>query len=309
MYYFPMRTIFVLLALVANLSLGGPPAPHSFKVQYLNKFGRAEEGFTGYLPPTSEQKSHRMYRSFPPNKGAYAFQDIPKEFTKYYPAVRIFRQQCGDCWAEGAITIFETLVGYTDNVSPFFSRQNQIDCSDFGGCGGGQLSVHFLVKGKGGAVAESDVPYKGSNQKCKAGIPYKAQADSAFYMKEDATWPEYQRALMETGPIEVCGASSALGNGGWVSKNPGGGIDHCYGLIGWYDGATHGKPAGSYAIIANSWGTNWGADGYGFYLMARDGIHFDGNVIVEGAGVEYKAACSPQPVANAGPDKSILVGE
>lgn len=275
-----------------------------FKVTAKDKFGKEQTYFTGRLPA---DLSKEMRRSFLPKFGKYAFQDIPKEYDLRPYAQRIFRQQCGDCWAQGAVSLFETLISLRDNKSTYISRQNVIDCSGSGSCGGGYLtSIKHFVKPKG-AIYEQDYPYKGSNQKCQSGKPIHEMAESAFFMEDDATWPEYQRAVLETGPLEVCGASSSLGNGGWVSKNSGGSIDHCYALVGWLDGATHGKPAGSYSIILNSWGTNWGDKGYGYYLMAKDGVHMDGNVIVEGGGLVYKAACSPQPVANAGKEKSILV--
>ncbi len=154
---------------------------------------------------------------------------------------------------------------------------------------------------------EADYPYRGSDQKCKTGLALHQKADDVFFVKT-LDWPTLQRAVVESGSLEVCGASSALGNGGWVSHNGGGGTDHCYSLVGYYDGAAHGKPAGSYAIIANSWGTNWGDGGYGYYLMAKDGIHLDGNVITEAAGFVYKPSCVPQPVSDAGGDKNVLLG-
>lgn len=297
----------IFFALILALPLFAADGDFSkFKVKSKDKFGVMREYFTGYVPPTAHELLHRPVREFSPKLGAHAFEELPKEYVLKGNVQRIFSQECGDCWAQGASTAFETLVSLADKASIFVSRQQVIDCSGFGGCGGGQISVKDFVKPKG-AVYESDYPYKGSNGKCKTAPRHQAAQDF-FYMKDDATWPDYQRAVYEMGPLEVCGASSALKNGGWVSSNPGGGIDHCYALVGWYDGAMHGKPAGSYAIIANSWGSNWGDDGFGYYLMAKDGIHMNGNVIVEGGGFVYKPECDPQPVAAAGPDKSILVG-
>lgn len=293
----------VTLMLLLTTGLTASADNGKFTVKSKDKFGIEREYFTGY---TRGDYSKEMRRKFLPKYGAHAFEDIPKEYSLKEHVQRIFRQQCGDCWAQGATTAFETLIAFMDKASTYVSRQQVIDCSGYGSCGGGQISVKNFVKPKG-AVYESDYPYKGSNGKCKTGVPVHQSAESTFFMEDNATWPEYQRAVLEVGPLEVCGASSALRNGGWVSSNGGGGIDHCYSLAGWYDGATHGKPAGSYAIIVNSWGTSWGDAGYGYYLMAKDGIHMDGNVIVEGAGLVYKPACTPQPVAAAGPDKSILL--
>lgn len=275
----------------------------SFKVKAHDKFGIEREYFTGYVL-NPEMRKRAQYRDFTKRLGATAFDPIPKELIYKDNVQRIFRQQCGDCWAQGASTTMETMVSLRDKASIFLSRQQVIDCSGQGSCGGGDISLSDFVKPKGAAY-ESDYPYQGHDGRCKS-VPLHQSAESMFMVKP-LTWSTLQRALMETGPLEVCGASSALGNGGWVSRNPGGGTDHCYSLVGWYDGATHGKPAGSYGIIANSWGTNWGDAGFGYYLMAKDGDHLDGNVITEAGGIVYKPACEPQPKADAGPDQSILI--
>lgn len=295
----------VLGALVACNSHGADRS--NFKVKAKDKFGVEREYFTGYVPPTLEEKLNRNYREFPANKGAYAFQDIPKELDLRPSLQRIFRQLAGDCWAQGNATAFETTIAWNDLVSIFVSRQQIIDCSGYGSAAnGGQISVGMYKKI--GAAYESEYPYTGRDAKCKSNMPQHQKAEDVFFMKENATVQDYQRGMLETkSAFEVCGASRALGNGGWITSNGGGGVDHCWGWIGWLDGATHGKPPGIYFIFANSWGINWGDNGLAYVKVAKDGVHFDGNVLVEGAGFNYKPACTPQPVANAGKEKSILM--
>ncbi len=293
-----MKNLFLFI-LTANVCLAG--VSRNFSVTSHDKFGNKQTYFTGYI---KDPNRHVQIRQFSENKGAFAFQPIPDEF--YAPEVRIFRQECGDCWAQGAATAFESLVALTDKVSLFVSRQKIIDCSDYGSCGGGQISIGDFVKPKGAAY-ESEYPYQGSDGSCQSSAPIHEQAQSAFDIK-DMTVANFQRAMMEVGPFEVCGSSSALGNGGWVERNAGGGVDHCYSFNGWYQGAKHGHKPGVYFIIVNSWGKNWGDNGKGYYLMAKDGVNFNGNVITEAGGVVYKSACTPQPVANAGPDQMLVLG-
>lgn len=288
--------LLIILAMISTMAEASQF--DKFKVKAKDKFGIEQEYLTGYLP--APKANNTQYRDF---NGLTAFTPIPKELDMRPSVQRIFRQLCGDCWAQGAVTAFETLISWVDHVSTFISRQQVIDCSGFGSCGGGQISLEDFKTPKG-AVYESDYPYKGNNQKCKTAAIHQKAED--VFMVKTLTWSNLQHALMETGPLEVCGSSSALGNGGWVAKNPGGGTDHCYGLVGFLDGATNGHPAGSYAIIANSWGTNWGDNGYGYYLIAKDGENLDGNVITEAGGIIYKASCTPQPSADAGPEKSII---
>lgn len=257
---------------------------------------------TGYFPGF-KQYYRAQYRDFSVKAGLTGADPVPAELD-YKPFVqRIFRQECGDCWSQGGHTAFEALIALVDKQSRFLGRQWGIDCSGYGTCGGGQIMLGAFQSPKG-SVYESEYPYVGRTQRCQMPSgPYHESTKGTFFVK-DLNWPNLKRALMESGPLEVCGSSSALGNGGWVSRNPGGGTDHCYSLVGWYDGAKHGKPAGEYGIIANSWGTSWGDGGYGYYLLAKNGKDLDGNVITEAAGMEYKSPC-PMPHADFGPDRSI----
>lgn len=279
----------------------------NFTVKSKDKFGIEREYLTGYVPPTLEEKLGRNYREFPANKGAYAFKEIPKELDLRQYVQRIFRQRAGDCWAQANATAFETTIAWVDKISTFVSRQQIIDCSGYGSAAnGGQISVGMYKKI--GAAYEVEYPYVGRDQKCKTNMPQHQKAEDVFFMKDNDTVQDYQRAMLETqSAFEVCGASRALANGGWVTSNGGGGIDHCYGWAGWLDGESHGKPPGIYFIFPNSWGSDWGDNGFAYVRVAKDNIHFDGNVLVEGAGFNYKPACTPQPVADAGKEKSILL--
>lgn len=300
-----MKTILLSLVLLfSSLGFAGDPNLERFTVVQKDKFGVEQKYLTGYIPG---DYSHAMYREFPANKGALAFEPIPEELDGRPYIQRIFSQQCGDCWAQGSSTMMEMLVSFYDKVSIFVSRQNVIDCSNFGSCGGGQISVEHFVKPKG-AVYEEDYKYVGNNQRCKTGAPIHQSAEKAFLVSRSSlTVSGLQRAMMETSFLEICGSAGALGNGGWVERNPSGSTNHCYGLGGWLRGEKHGHKVGTYFIIVNSWGKNWGDNGLGYYLMAKDGEHFDGDVITEAGGVTYKPACTPQPVADAGKDKTIVL--
>jgi C1A family cysteine protease len=256
---------------------------------------------TGYKKPGPEVK--KSIHFFPPYLGYHAGEAAPEELDYRQFAGAVFYQQCGDCWAQGAKSAFEGVVGWKDNASINISPQFIIDCSGFGSCNGGYISVDVFKKL--GAVYESEYPYKGATQKCKYTGPYHQKAEATGEV--NLTWSDMKRALMELGPMEVCGSASALGNGGWVEKNASGATNHCYALFGWLKGEKHGKKAGDYAIIKNSWGTGWGDKGWGYYKLSNDGETFNGDVITEAAFTDYKASCTPQAKANAGADKIIVV--
>lgn len=266
----------------------------------------AEHG-GGYLPDQEEQ-IRGPYRNFI-GYGEKGADPIPKEYSLKDDVQRVFRQRCGDCWAQGAASAFETLISSADKVSTFISRQQVIDCSGYGSCGGGRISLGNFVKPRG-AVYEEDYPYVGRTQRCdKSALTYHQSVEDDPFRIKPLTLPNLQRAILETGPLEVCGSAGALGKGGWVSRNPRGSTNHCYAMVGWYDGETHGKPEGTYGIILNSWGESWGDEGYGYYLLAEDGENLDGSIITEAMGIAYKPACTPQPVANAGVDQNLILGE
>lgn len=258
-----------------------------------------ESRWTGYLPKATQYKN-AVYLEFSPLEKA----EIPSEldYTMFAPP-KVVKQQCGDCWAQGGAMAFEGVVGWMDKASKNFSRQAVIDCSGFGSCGGGELSVGFYKSPKGG-VNTSDYPYVGHNQRCKSeALLYKESARNTGYVRgsrgKDFKVQDLQKALMSYGPLEVCGASSALGGGdsdGFLSKNKGGGTDHCWALYGWYDGAKHGKAPGIYFIMVNSWGSSWGKDGKVYIKLAQNGTDLDGNAVTEAAFIDYKDVPPPGPV-------------
>lgn len=293
-----MRLIFLLLLGVATL------APAKTKTYFDPALGYdiveidGKKFHTGYKPLKGLKKSVHY---FPFHLGAHAFEAAPEELDYRLLAGEVFEQQCGDCWAQGAKSAFEGVVALRDNASINISPQFIIDCSGFGSCNGGYISVEVFKKL--GAVYESEYPYKGFTQKCKYNGPYHQKAEKTGSV--NLTAADLKRALMELGPMEICGSASALGNGGWVSKNASGATNHCYALFGWLRGEKYGKPAGDYWIIKNSWGKGWGDKGWGYYRLG-DNIT-SGDVITEASFIDYKAQCTPQPKADAGEDGIVVL--
>jgi len=262
--------------------------------------------FTGYKPVRREGNVQR--RAFPDYMGATAGDPIPLEYDmRTFSDIVIRSQECGDCWAQGGTGAMQDNISWLDRVSRDLSVQAVIDCSGYGSCGGGQISLGFFVGPNGGSVYNSIYPYRGVTQRCKKDLIAKREETAKRWgMISDITLPNLQRAILEMGSLEVCGSAGALQGGGWVAENRRGSTNHCWRMVGWLDGASHGKKPGTYGIMANSWGTGWGDNGFGYYLLAKDGVHMDGSVVTEAAYIEYKAACTPQPHADAGAEKIII---
>lgn len=264
-----------------------------------------QKRLTGFKP-SHKQYEGVVFRDFPIWRGRSAGIEPPDEldYTVIAPP-KVVAQQCGDCWAQGAAMAFEGVIGWLDKASRDISRQSIIDCSGSGSCGGGYATaVRFFEAPNKGAVYTSDYPYKGYDQKCRtASLIRKEQARSTGFIRSSGggrpTVPDLQRALMETGPLEVCGAASSLGGSdrdGFILSNRPGGTNHCYALYGWLDGAKHGKPAGIYGIIVNSWGKEWAKGGIVYVRLAKDNINLDGSVITEAAYIDYKDPVPPEPL-------------
>lgn len=291
--------LLLLLALLSSVSHAGTKVYRDAKLGYDIIEIDGKKYHTGYKPLKSDSKKTTHF--FPENLGAHAGEAAPEELDYRQHAGAVFEQQCGDCWAQGAKSAMEGVVSLRDGKKTNVSPQFVIDCSGFGSCGGGYISVDVFRKL--GSVYESEYPYRGVTQKCKYTGPYHEKADKTGDV--NLTWPDIKRALMELGPLEVCGSASALGNGGWVEKNGGGATNHCYALFGWLRGEKHGHKAGDYAIIKNSWGPGWGDNGYGYYLLGES--FTGGNVITEAAFIDYKPECTPQPKSDAGDDQMIVL--
>lgn len=250
--------------------------------------------FTGYHP-TLEQYKDAHFKRVKVRTSTAIPEELDYSMTSFSP---VRRQVNGDCWAQGGVTALQLTVNFIDKTRKLFSVQDVIDCSGFGTArNGGELSMKHFEKG---ATYEADYPYNGRDNRCRSDVTRREKVKRAFFLRGSSggmpTVQEVQTALMDYGAMEVCGASGALGSGGWVDSPRRGVVDHCYGLVGWKPGKKYGHKDTLYWKIENSWGTSWGEQGYGMYAISQDGIHFTSQVLTEFQGVEYKPMVPPTPV-------------
>lgn len=201
--------------------------------------------------------------------------------------------QCGDCWAFGATASLEgDINAYYNNpaISADLSEEDLLSCQQSGNCSAGAtadqietiFNNHFI---KTGITQEACFPYTsgdGSNGVCSAKCNTWAhqvwKTDSAFKIIVDPNKTSdsatninaIKNALVNYGPVEVGMAVyydffSYSGGIYYHTTNNLAGY-HAVAIIGY--GSEDGV---SYWIVKNSWGSDWGENGY-FRIMMNDSM-------------------------------------
>jgi len=172
--------------------------------------------------------------------------------------------QCGSCWAFSAVEEIESVWILTGHNVSILSPQQVVDC-DTGsdGCNGGDPSTAYAYVMKvGGLESESAYPYTGKNGKCEAtGVKIATITSwAAAIVRKNET--ELQNVLAQIAPLSICADASTWSSytGGVLTKCPFlTELDHCIQLTGYGTDSTTGL---DYWTVRNSWGTDWGLEGY-----------------------------------------------
>lgn len=215
-----------------------------------------------------------------------AAEGVPESFDarKQWPGCIhpiLDQGKCGSCWAFGATEVLSDRFCIQSNksIDVVLSPQSLVSCDIYGnlGCNGGTPQLAWEYMELAGVATLECFPYtsgaNGSHVKCasecadgKAMKKYKAKTFTQHTYKNAA---EIQAAIYANGPVE--GAfqvyddfiqyKSGVYTKSATAKLLGG---HAIKIIGWgHDDASN----KDYWIIANSWGTSWGIDG--FFWIAR----------------------------------------
>jgi hypothetical protein len=180
---------------------------------------------------------------------------------------------CGACWAFAALAAMEAKLLINGEVSLDFSEQWLVSCTAAGDCSGGwHFNAFQYLRENGwvdpcgdrGAVYEVDFPYEADDVPC--GCPYDHPYLLSSFAFVGPQWgtpsvSSIKQALMSHGPLAVCvrtnNAFQAY-NGGVFNACENDSVNHVVLIVGWDD------DQGSNGVwyIKNSWGTNWGEDGY-----------------------------------------------
>lgn len=201
--------------------------------------------------------------------------------------------QCGSCWAFGATEAMSDRLAIVTkgSVNVVLSPQYLVSCDKNNmGCSGGWLDKAWNFMMTNGVPSQSCVSYKsggGSSgtcpSKCDDGSPivlYKCK--NIQYAKNAG---QIQSAIMRDGPVEAAFTvyQDFLSYKSGIYKHVSGGIlgGHAIKAVGW--GVDKGT---KYWIMANSWGTSWGEQG--FFKIAFGECGIEQNIVFAEA-VEPKA--------------------
>jgi cathepsin L len=187
--------------------------------------------------------------------------------------------QCGSCWAFATTETIESQLSLaTKGNLTVLSPQNVVSCTPnpdncggSGGCGGAIAELGFTYVKNNGIATEANWPYKDVSGQCDEASHTKVATVAGCVKLAENNYTDLLTAVATIGPIAVSvdastwnSYSKGIYDGCDKEKNMD--IDHAVQLVG------YGTEGGSdYWIVRNSWGPNWGENGYIRLLRHSDG--------------------------------------
>ena len=183
------------------------------------------------------------------------------------------QKQCGSCWAFSTTGVIEGQHFLKTNKLVSLSEQNLMDCSggadnDVGCNGFSKYTAFDYVRDNGGIDTEDSYPYEATNDTCRFSSKSVGTTITG-YVKIPRNESALLEAVTTVGPVSVSiDASNSTFHhySSGVYFNPlcsTSNLDHAVLVIGY--GTVNGQ---DYWLVKNSWGEDWGMDGY--IKMARN---------------------------------------
>lgn len=246
------------------------------------------------LPPCYVMENFTLIDNETANRRPTTFSSLPSEFSwKSYDGEDYTTQArnqgpCGSCWAFAAVSCFESIINIAwddPNLDLDLSEQYILSClSNAGSCRGGYSHSAFnLIHSTSssgnyhnGLISEDCLPYRADDT-----IPCSDKCDDwenklvplADYGYWRPTYPDdidlIKSTIMSYGPVVTAFyATSDFARWGYDHHEPTdyypyveqNGANHAVIIVGWKDDSS--IENGGYWVVKNSWGTNWGYNGF-----------------------------------------------
>ena len=210
-------------------------------------------------------------------------KQLDKQFKGYVTPVKD-QGSCGSCWAHAATGTLEGALFRKTGKLMSLSEQNLVDCDQKNkGCEGGLEVKAFDYVMEHGINLEDDYPYEGQQKSCRFNSSKKLEPKHDYISIREKDEIDLTNFLATFGPIPV-----GIDAGPRSFQHYKSGVyydrtckkirlNHSVLLVGYGSDEN-----GDYYIMKNSWGTQWGDNGY--MNMARNkqnacGIASDATVL------------------------------
>ena len=217
----------------------------------------------------SKVNHHRMFRGMPRGNGTFMYENFnnaPSSVDwREKGAVNPVKNQgqCGSCWAFSTIVAVEGISQIKTKKLVSLSEQELIDCDNKKnqGCNGGLMEYAFeFIKEKGGITTESNYPYKANDGTCDTTKKNAVSIDG-----HENVPANHEDALLKAAanqPVSVAidagGSDFQFYSEGVYNGDCGKELNHGVAIVG-YGKTSDGT---KYWIVRNSWGEEWGEQGY-----------------------------------------------
>ncbi|XP_042496593.1 vignain-like [Macadamia integrifolia] len=242
---------------------------HPYKLK-LNKFGDMTNHEFKSVYAGSKVKHHSMLRGASRASSGFIyenFENVPASIDwRAKGAVNPVKNQgqCGSCWAFSTVVGVEGINQIKTKKLISLSEQELVDCStENSGCNGGLMDYAYeFIKSNGGLTTEANYGYTAQDGSCDAS---RLNAPLVIIDGHQDVPANNEAALLKavanqpvSVAIEASGYAFQFYSEGVFSGPCGTELDHGVAIVG-YGAAADGT---KYWIVRNSWGADWGEQGY-----------------------------------------------